>query len=235
MKTRCVWRRVAPRAVARQSHPAKLPVEFASLLVAILVQPIAAGQVKPPVPANLQVGADPTRSDRIRLRVSGAPGASYTVEASRDLSAWTPVVTNTVPSAGYFDFVQPLAGRSPQWFYRAAPSASADSVSAQNLLEDFRQDRILIKPKSGILSGLGELHALAGTQVLESYPGIGNLQVVKVPATASITDLISTYRHSGLVEYAEPDYQVQALRVPNDFRYGDGSLRSEEHTSELQS
>src|SRR5439155_845892 len=104
MKTRCVWRRVATRAAARQSHPARLPVEFASLLVAILVQPIASGQVKPPVPVNLQVGADPTRSDRIRLRVSGAPGATYVVEEGSDLSAWTPVVTNIVPSAGYFDF-----------------------------------------------------------------------------------------------------------------------------------
>src|SRR5437660_8760379 len=177
MKTRCGWRRVATRATARQSHPARLPVEFASLLVAILVQPIASGQVKPPVPVKLQVGADPTRSDRIRLRVSGAPGATYVVEEGGDLSAWTPVFTNTVSSAGYFDFVESLAGRSPQRFYRAVPSA--DSVSAQNLLEDFRQDRILVKPKAGILSGLGELHALAGTQVLESYPGIGNLQVVK--------------------------------------------------------
>src|SRR5437870_4369603 len=223
MKTRCVWRRVATCAAARQSHPARLPVEFASLLVAILVQPIASGQVKPPVPVNLQVGADPTRSDRIRLRVSGAPGATYVVEEGSDLSAWTPVVTNIVPSAGYFDFVE-QAGRLPQRFYRAVPSASADSVSAQNLLEDFRQDRVLVKPKSGILSALGDLHASVGVQVLQSYPDIGNLQVIKVPATASITDLISTYRRSGLVEYAEPDYQVQALQAPDYFHYGDGSL-----------
>ncbi|HKI70822.1 MAG TPA: S8 family serine peptidase, partial [Verrucomicrobiae bacterium] len=201
-----------------------MPVEFASLLVAILVQPIASSEVKPPVPVNLRVGTDPTRSDRIRLRVSGAPGATYVVEEGGDLSAWTPVVTNTVPSAGYFDFVEPLAGPSPQRFYRAVPSTSADSVSAQNLLEDFRQDRILVKPKAGILSALGDLHASVGAQVLQSYPNFGNLQVVKAPATASITDLISTYRRSGIVEYAEPDYQVQALRVPNDFRYGDGSL-----------
>src|SRR5207237_10904044 len=102
MKTRCIWRRVETRAAARQSHPARLPVEFASLLVAILVQPIASSEVKPPVPVNLRVGTDPTRSDRIRLRVSGAPGATYVVEEGRALSAGTPVVSHPFPTPGYF-------------------------------------------------------------------------------------------------------------------------------------
>ncbi|PYJ83151.1 MAG: hypothetical protein DME22_16550, partial [Verrucomicrobia bacterium] len=133
-------------------------------MAAVLVQPIASGQVNPPAPVSVQVSTDPARSDRIRLRVSGAPGATYVVEEGSDLSAWTPVVTNTVSSAGYFDFVELQAGRFPQRFYRAAPSASADSVSAQNLLEDFRQDRVLVKPKSGILSALGDLHASVGVQ-----------------------------------------------------------------------
>jgi PKD repeat protein len=36
--------------------------------------------------------------------------------------------------------------------------------------------------------------------------------------------LVATYLHSGLVEYAEPDYRVEVMAVPDDFRYGDGSL-----------
>src|SRR2546426_1438815 len=171
-------------------------------------------------------------SDEFRFRVSGAPANTYVVEASGDLLNWTPVFTNFIPTTGSFDFVDSQAGRFPQRFYRAVPLP--DTVSADNLLEDFRQDRILVKPKRGvILSALGELHALVGAQVLQSYPGIGNLLVLKVPPAASASDLIAIYRHSGLVEYAEPDYPVEDLRAPNDFRYGDGSLWGLHNTGQL--
>jgi len=217
MKTRSTSRQEIIRPAAEKSRTARFLVLFATVLAGIGVPPIRADQFSPPTPpaGGLALG-----SAQFHFRVSGPPGTTYVVEASSDLSAWTPVFTNTVSSAGYFDCVDSQFNNPPQRFYRAAPSTSP--VSAQNLLEGFRQDRILVKPKSGVL--LGDLHALVGTQVLQSYPGIGNLQVLKVPPPASISDLIAFYRHSGLVEYAEPDYQVQALQTPNDFRYGDGSL-----------
>src|SRR2546430_3274132 len=222
MKTRSTSRQEIIRPAAEKSRTVRFLVLLGIVLAVVGVPPARSGQISPSTPAAGPVSG----SSEFHFRVSGAPGTTYVVEASNDLSAWTPVVTNTVSSAGYFDFVDSQFNNPPQRFYRATPSAapSTSPISAQNLLEDFRQDRILVKPKSGILSGLGNLHALVGAQVLQSYPGIGNLQVVKAPATASITDFISTYRRSGLVEYAEPDYQVQALQAPNDFRYGDGSL-----------
>jgi hypothetical protein len=162
-------------------------------------------------------------SSQFHFRISGAPGAAYVVEASDNLMKWTPVFTNTVSSAGYFDFADSAAGNFQQRFYRAVPSPSV--VSVQSLAASFRKDRILIKPKAGIiLSVLEQLHALAGVQVLQSYSSMGGLQVLQAPSTSIVSDLIATYRASGLVEYAEPDYQVQSLAVPDDFRYGDGSL-----------
>src|SRR2546430_3048280 len=222
MEIRSTSRQEIIRSTAAKSHAARFLFFFATVLAVIGIPPTRSGQFSPRTPA----GGPVSDSSQLHFRVSGAPGAAYVVQASRDLSAWTPVVTNTVSSAGYFDFVDSQLNNLPQRFYRAAPSAapSTGPVSAQNLLEDFRQDRILVKPKSGILSGLGNLHALVGTQVLQSYPGFGNLPVLKVPSLASISDLIAFYRHSGQVEYAEPDYQVQALQAPNDFRYGDGTL-----------
>ena len=102
---------------------------------------------------------------------------------------------------------------------------SSGKVSALSPLESFRQDRILVKPRSELtLGNLSALHASLGMQVLQTYPRVGNLQVVAVPPTSSPSDLIATYRQSSLVEYAEPDYQVQALQAPDDFRYQDGSL-----------
>jgi subtilisin family serine protease len=158
-----------------------------------------------------------------RFRVSGAPASTYVVEASSDLTKWTPVLTNFVSGAGYFDFVDSQIGQFPQRFYRTV--YLPPTVSAESLLENFREDRILVKPRTGITQGvLAGLHQLLGVQVLQTYPGIGNLQVLQVPPTASVSDLIAVYRRSDLVEYVEPDFQVHALLAPDDFRYADGSL-----------
>ncbi|MGN6555925.1 MAG: S8 family peptidase, partial [Verrucomicrobiota bacterium] len=55
------------------------------------------------------------------------------------------------------------------------------------------------------------------------YSAIGNLQVVQLPAGRSVAQALQTYRNSGLVEYAEPDYLVYAARTPNETWYFDGS------------
>src|SRR6266480_2134118 len=206
METRLTPRQEIIRSAAAKSRTTRYLFLFATVLAAIGIPPTRSGQFSPGTPADGPV----SDFSQLHLRVSGAPGAAYMVEASSDLLAWTPVVTNTVSSAGYFDFVDSQLNNLPQRFYRAGPSLGA--VSTQNLLEDFRQDRILVKPKSGILSGLGQLHALAGVQVLPVHPH------------ARLSVLVAFYRRSVQVEYVEPDYQVQALLAPNDFRYGDGSL-----------
>ena len=89
----------------------------------------------------------------------------------------------------------------------------------------FRSDRILIKPKEGIsLSTLAGLHTRLGGRVLRAFPRIANLQVVQLPKLASVPTILAAYRLSGLVAYAEPDYTVNVLMEPNDFRYGNGDL-----------
>jgi len=86
----------------------------------------------------------------------------------------------------------------------------------------FRADRMLVKPKPN--TDLTALHARLGTAVLRSFSGIGNLQVLQLSAGADVRMLLSAFQQSGLVEYAEPDFMVQAALEPNDFRYADGSL-----------
>ena len=44
------------------------------------------------------------------------------------------------------------------------------------------------------------------------------------PIATDVRVLLGAYQQSGLVEYAEPDFIVQATLEPNDFRYSDGSL-----------
>ena len=86
----------------------------------------------------------------------------------------------------------------------------------------FRTDRILVKPKPG--ADLTGLHVSFGTKVMRQFPGIGNLQVLQLLPGADVRVLLGAYQQSALVEYAEPDFIVQAMLEPNDFRYSDGSL-----------
>jgi len=124
-----------------------------------------------------------------------------------------------MPAVGYFDFKDDQADRFPQRFYRAISQSGGPIVLGDDA---FRDDRILVKPLLGV--DLSLLHRLLGTQVLQTFPAIGNLQIVQLPADGIVANLLTVFRQSGLVEYAEPDVQVHALLEPNDFRFGDGSL-----------
>src|SRR6266446_4055715 len=94
-----------------------------------------------------------------------------------------------------------------------APFTTAQTDSPEAAA--FSPDSILVEPKPD--ADLAALHARLGTTVLRSFPAIGNLQVVQLPQNASVTNLLVLFRQSGLVQYAEPDWIVQALdTTPHD-------------------
>src|SRR6266404_5303359 len=110
-------------------------------------------------------------------------------------------------------------------------SQAAQPITGVPAPAGFRSDRLLIKPKPNVaLAAMAHLHASFGTQPLRSFPAIENLQILQLPPGANLQALMAAYRQSGLVEYAEADYLVQPLLVPNDFRYWDGSLWGLENT-----
>src|ERR1051326_1178151 len=92
-------------------------------LAAIMIGPSAAAQVSP-VPGD----APTLDSSQFHHRFYGAPGASYVVEASSDLTRWTAGATNTVPSSGRLDFADSLAGNFPQRLYRIVPAGGPVGV-----------------------------------------------------------------------------------------------------------
>jgi hypothetical protein len=79
----------------------------------------------------------------------------------------------------------------------------------------YHPSRILVKPSSTFIRNL---HADLGTRVLRTYSRFGGLQVVEIPAGASVEDFVARFQGSGLVEYAELDY-VHTLTAPNDALY----------------
>ena len=92
--------------------------------------------------------------------------------------------------------------------------------------EDFRSDRILIKPKSqASLTALAHFHSARKSVVLHTFNRMGGVQVIHVPPGETAQGLIAQYQKSGLVEYAEPDYTVHAAaNLPNDPYFSQGLL-----------
>ncbi len=98
--------------------------------------------------------------------------------------------------------------------------------SASVSVPPHREDRILIKPKAeASLAALATFHLAQRGGVLQTFDGIGRLQILRLPKGASVPDFVAKYERSGLVEFAEPDYIGQtAATAPNDPKYLDGTL-----------
>ncbi len=89
----------------------------------------------------------------------------------------------------------------------------------------YREDRILVKLKKGHSAAeLANFHSRQGGKLLKNFPEIGDLQIVELAKGKKVKEAVEEYRQSGLVEYAEPDYALEAALVPNDPNYTDGSL-----------
>ena len=115
---------------------------------------------------------------------------------------------------------------------RTGLSASA-SAAPPSKSTKYRPDQILVKPVKGVaISQMASRHAALGAQVKHTFAAIGNLQIVKLPAGVSVEQAINHYQRSGLVEYAEPDYEEHALLTPNDPRYTDGTLWAMNNTGQ---
>ncbi len=95
-------------------------------------------------------------------------------------------------------------------------------VSAQSAAP-YRPDRILLQPREGMEQQLDSLLKARDGRALHSFPGIGGLQVIEVPKSAKVSQLIRECQSKGLVRFAEPDYLVHTFEVPNDPKYLDGT------------
>lgn len=112
------------------------------------------------------------------------------------------------------------------WLSQATGVAQTSDFSlSQAAAAVYRPDRILIQPGPGVtLAALNAFHAAQKSRVLQTFAGIGGLQVVRVPAGETAAGLVAEYQRSGLVKFAEPDYEVHAALMPDDPKYLDGTL-----------
>jgi PKD repeat protein/subtilisin family serine protease len=186
----------------------------AALLIAVWaqLQPSYAG-----TSVKLNLTAAPG-GGKLLLHLQGQSGQVYQIEASTDLKNWIVISTNQASGSGALIFSDPQAGQFRQRFYRAVAWNNLTGLGSAG----FRPDRILVKPKTGIT--LSTLNLTLGASALNVFPAMGNLHVLKVPAGMTASTLIDKYKVSGLVQYAEHDYYVQALNDPNDPHYVNGDM-----------
>ena len=120
------------------------------------------------------------------------------------VAAWMLFCPGAAPAA---DLMQPL---------------TASALTAPG--PGYSPDRILVQPKLGTSrEALARFHSAQRVRVLQTFDGIGRLQVLALPAGATVPGFITRYRQSGLVEFAEPDYVMHTALVPDDPKYTDGT------------
>src|SRR6266478_5122631 len=113
-------------------------------------------------------------------------------------------------------------GQTEPGAFAQPPAAGAQSISGGL----YRADRFLVKPKARTEpSALARFHSAQQCKVLQTFPAIGNLQVLAPPEGESVQNLIAKYKSSGLVDFAEPDFVRQLnSTMPNDPKFLDGTL-----------
>jgi subtilisin family serine protease len=81
----------------------------------------------------------------------------------------------------------------------------------------YRTDRILVRFRPGVTrETMQAVHRAIGTTVLSEPAIVDRLQVVQLAVRETVEETVRQYRANPSVLYAEPDYIVHALGVPND-------------------
>ena len=95
------------------------------------------------------------------------------------------------------------------------PPAHVQDID-QMLAQDHAPDRLIVALDRRLTPDeAAAVHAAVGTQAVRELPLIG-AYVVEVPQGADLVDVIKQYQSRNEVRFVEPDYQLQAIDIPND-------------------
>src|SRR6058998_985794 len=85
----------------------------------------------------------------------------------------------------------------------------------------YVSDQILVRFAPGVpASARAAAHAAIGASVVKSFEALDGLDLVKLPQRLKVEEAINLYRRLAIVSYAEPDFIVEALVVPDDPQFG---------------
>lgn len=86
----------------------------------------------------------------------------------------------------------------------------------------YAPDEVLVRFKKGVSPpDMTAAHAWVGAYVVQSFGIVENLQLARLPQGMHVKEALKLYGQHPHVFYAEPNYIVEALAVPNDPRFGE--------------
>jgi subtilisin family serine protease len=81
----------------------------------------------------------------------------------------------------------------------------------------YKPGEVLVRFRPGVpKQTIDRAHAVLGAQVARGWASVEGLQLVRLPAGLKLREAIRNYRANPNVLYAEPNYIVHALGIPND-------------------
>ena len=86
----------------------------------------------------------------------------------------------------------------------------------------YAPDEIFVRFKEGVSPYQGlSAHAGIGAVVVERFRTVENLELVKLPPGMDVKEALEFYQQHPDVLYAEPNYVVEADKIPNDPRFNE--------------
>lgn len=100
-------------------------------------------------------------------------------------------------------------------------SSYVSKIKSFNNSSAYAPDRIIIKLKKDVVKDkFDDSLKACKAKVHRKFDKLGGIQVIKLGKGVSVNQAIAKFKKSGQVEYAEPDYVVHALQMPNDPLFG---------------
>ncbi len=115
-----------------------------------------------------------------------------------------------------------FAGEAPRTLPPAPRQIGQEARTPQSQRErpgalKYADDEILVRFKRGASQrGMASAHASVGAAVMKRFRIVGNLEHVKLPRGISVKEAIKLYQDHPDVLYAEPNYIVSTMGIPND-------------------
>ena len=132
----------------------------------------------------------------------------------------TPIVVTGTQTVSGINFA--LATGSSAIGSGVASGAGTAPVSVSGTTVPYAANRILVrfKPGTGGVRREGAREA-TGAIVARTYASVPGLELLELPSALGLAETLARYRARSDVLYAEPDYEVHALEVPSDPRFGE--------------
>jgi subtilisin family serine protease len=99
-------------------------------------------------------------------------------------------------------------------FASAAPQGSA--ITAKEIAQGYRDSVVLAMPRASVRATVDAAEAGEGLHIRRKFARFGDLRVLELKSTETVTQAVKRLQATGRYEYVEPDNLIHALSTPID-------------------